>query len=218
MKQVKLFIQLLVTAFDIAWQWFYGSWRLTRIEKPIVSIFGGKRLKKNSKDGKQVHALAKQLVDAGHFLLTGGGPGAMEAAHCGALEGGKKGENGDSLGIGVHGVDPEFKTSCSRDMFFVEHFFIRKYLLINYSQVIIIFPGGYGTMDEFFEVINLMKVGKLSKIPVILVGTDYWGLIKQWVDEVAIEKGLIRKADAKLFVVVDNIKQVLAKMKVTAKK
>jgi hypothetical protein len=208
-KSIITFFSLCGKSLVIAYQWLAGSWRLSRIKKPIVTIFGGKYVVENSLQGKQAYDLAQQLVNKGFFLLTGGGPGAMEAVHCGALEGGIKGQNGDSLGIGVQGVDEAFKSLCSRHIFYVNYFFIRKWLLIHYSQAIVVLPGGYGTADELFEVINLVKLNRMPRIPIILVGKEYWYFMDQWIQKAAVAHGLVQEKDAHVYMIVDTNDEIM---------
>lgn len=205
---ISLFFELVFRALHIAWEWFYGCLRLNRIKKPIISIFGGHGLIQDSSQGKEAYAVAKQLVDKGFFVITGGGPGAMEAAHCGALEGGVAQNNGDSLGIGVRGVDEKFETQCFRHIIITNFFFVRKWLLTHFSKGVIIFPGGYGTADELFEVLNLLKLKRLPPMPVVLVGKNYWQPLVSWIDG-AIDKGLIKQGQEQLFIVVDTADEIM---------
>ncbi|MEX0939934.1 MAG: TIGR00730 family Rossman fold protein [Candidatus Babeliales bacterium] len=182
----------------------YGLWTLHRINKPIVTIFGGKRMKQDSIYYNQAFELGKKLIAAGFGVITGGGPGIMEAGLCGAREQGEK----YSLGIGVAGVDIEFESVCNQKTIFLHDFAHRKQLLIYYSVAFIIFPGGIGTLDELLEVMNLMKTNKIKIMPIILINKEYWQLFLNWF-QMAVNKGYVNKKYADILHVTDNIDDVL---------
>ncbi len=209
LNQVRTFFTLIFLAMRMGWEWFRGAWRLTQIEKPIVTIFGGKLVGGNSNRTQQAQELAYKLVDRGFFLLTGGGPGTMEAVHCGAETHNEKASGSYSMGIGVGGVDDTFVSKCGRQFFSTNFFSLRKWLLIHFSKAIIIFPGGYGTVDELFDVLNLLKLHRLHSMPVILIDTDFWEPIKEWVFNVGVKEGTIASGDETLFTICDTNEEVL---------
>jgi hypothetical protein len=128
--------------------------------------------------------LAYRLALSDCAILTGGGSGLMAAANCGAQRAVLEKGDGRSrtLGIGVEDLDVDFKNGCNSPFIRAPYFFVRKWLLINYTQAYVIFPGGIGTVDELFEVLNLTKVGTLPVRPVILVGTSFWEPLMSWIN------------------------------------
>ncbi len=203
-ESIEMFVQSIYGGMQLG----YGIYRLSRLRGPIVSIFGGKWVDGEHGYAKQAHKLAGQLVGHGFSILTGGGPGIMSAANCGAQE---KKEQLDikeecTLGIGVVGVDTDFVNPCASVMR-MRYFFVRKRLLINYSSAIVVFPGGIGTVDELFEVLNLQKFSKTNLIPVILVDRSYWQGLIDWYDQ-SVSQGIIRPEYGNLFTVTDNLDEV----------
>lgn len=194
-------------------RYIYGLSRLARIKQPIVTIFGGKRANKESDYYQQAYQLAENLVKNNISILTGGGSGIMESALCGAVAQRKKDR---ALGIGVHGIDVEFVSACGHETIFLGDFALRKWLLIRYSIGFICFPGGIGTLDEIVEVLNLIKTEKLSNVPMVLIGKNYWRFIIEWIKH-AVTKNFIAPEYADLFLVTDDIQKALAMM-IEAKK
>jgi len=202
-------------AFRYLWQWpqfAKGLWRLSQLDQPIVTVFGGKRAQEDDVYFKQAFDLGKKLVEADFSVITGGGPGIMEAALCGAVATGKSNR---ALGISVSGVDEPFNPRCKRETLFLQNFATRKWLLIHYSCSFVIFPGGIGTLDELAEVINLIKVNQISRLPVILVGSSYWRDFTQWV-HVALRHNFIDPAFKDLFYVTDDVDDAVQKIKESA--
>jgi uncharacterized protein (TIGR00730 family) len=178
----------------------YGIYKLSTLEKPLVTIFGGKRVTPETFYYKQANELATLLAKQSLSILTGGGPGVMESALCGA----KAIHAKKALGIGVVGVDADFKLSCDQEVIFSGSFADRKKLLINYSSIFIAFPGGIGTLDEILEVLNLVKTKKIPPCPVILIGSTYWNYITLWLQR-AIDEGYIVDELTTLVTVTDDI-------------
>jgi uncharacterized protein (TIGR00730 family) len=158
----------------------YGMYRITRIPTPCVSIFGGSRLTEDSYYAKQAEELAYKLVQRNIGILTGGGPGIMQAASCGALRA-SGGRTDMFMGIIVTGMKDEAPSKCGGDQIILDYFFARKWLLINYSIGFVIFPGGLGTIDELSDLLNLMQTGKLPQTTVVLIGTEFWKSYQDWV-------------------------------------
>jgi len=185
----------------VNWQVLYGMWRLTRIPRPFVTIFGGARIPQEDPYAQQAHKLAYRLVQHNISVLTGGGPGIMEAASCGAVAVGKKGM---SLGIGVTELG-EGKNPCVQEYFELDYFFARKWLLTRYSIAFVVFPGGFGTLDELGEILTLIHTNKLPKVPIVLIGSEYWYLFMKWLSHEALEHGTIVQSDLELFTMTDDI-------------
>lgn len=193
----------------ILWHIMRGAWKMTRLPQPRVTFFGGARVMQDSQHAKGAHELARRLAATGVSIVTGGGPGIMEAANCGAYEAVKGSGRIASMGIGVDHLPGEQKiNACAQEFIVLHHFFARKWLLINYSIGFVIFPGGFGTLDEFSEVITLIQTKKLKQVPIILFNTEYWKLLIQWIHETAIAHGMIPQEDADLVVVTDDFDEI----------
>ncbi len=188
-----------------SWQLMRGLYKISCLHGPIISIFGGKGLGRENAYSEHAYKLAGQLVEHGFSIVTGGGPGIMEAASCGAVDKQKslKLSGMRTLGISLYDLDRGFINPCS-DVFFTDYFFIRKRLLFRYSCGFVIFPGGIGTADELFDLLNLIKAKKMKQVPVILFGTKYWHQLINWY-EYAIDQGFILPEFKSMFTVVDSV-------------
>ena len=184
-----------------------GVWKLSKLDAPVVSIFGGAKLLQDHPYAVKARQLAEKLMDHDISVITGGGPGIMEAANCGAFKKEKK-RKAKSIGISVHGLPKEEKNQCSDDYISTHYFFARKWLLSRYSNAFAVFPGGYGTLDELFQVLTLMQTGKLKRVPVVLFEKEYWNSLVDWIKK-AQKEGLILKEDADLVFVTDDIDEAL---------
>jgi len=193
---------LFFSFFRVQFQLLYGAWRVFGLPEPRVSIFGSARVPLDNPYAQKASKLAQRLVENNISVLTGGGPGIMEAATCGAEHNGKG--HGKSLGIGVRGLR-EPKNKCLEGYIELNYFFARKWLLSHYSQAFIVFPGGFGTLDELTEALTLMQTKKLSRAPIILIGVEYWDDFMVWVKKEALEHGLIAKEDLDLFTLTDDL-------------
>lgn len=202
-------VRYIAQSFVSGWQLAYGGYRLSRLKQPVVSVFGGGGAQRGSKHTEMVYEFAKLCTKSGFSILTGGGPGVMEAANCGARDGHQPAEKSSAytLGISVKGLDIGFKNPCA-DVILVNDFFVRKQLLILYSKAFVVFPGGIGTMDEIFDVVNLAKHHLVSRIPLILVGKQFWEPIMSWYQQ-AVDQGLIKLEDSKLLICAETIEEVL---------
>ena len=169
-----------------------------------VTIFGSARTPETSAEYDAAYQTAKMLAQEGFAIITGGGPGIMEAANRGAKDGG-------GLSIGCN-IELPFEQGTNR---WVErsinfrYFFVRKTMFVKYSTAFITFPGGYGTMDELFEALTLVQTGKVKQFPVVLFGRDYWGGLAGWLKERVAGEGKISPEDLNLFLVTDDPKQAL---------
>ncbi|MFO7574197.1 MAG: TIGR00730 family Rossman fold protein [Bacteroidales bacterium] len=186
--------------FKIISEFVEGFEKLARIG-PCVSIFGSARTHHNNKYYKLAEELAFKLTQKGYGVITGGGPGIMEAANKGARRG-----NGKSVGINID-LPFEQKPNDYIDkdkLITFDHFFIRKVMFMKYAQGFIIMPGGFGTFDELFEAITLIQTRKIGAFPIILVGQKYWEGLVKWIKDVMLEEGNISESDLELFSVVDT--------------
>ncbi|MEX0939933.1 MAG: TIGR00730 family Rossman fold protein [Candidatus Babeliales bacterium] len=200
MRYLILFKHLFKSSIQLT----YGVWKISHLPAPIVTIFGGARLKQTDFFAQKAHELSHRLVQANISVISGGGTGIMEAVNCGAIF--KKTEKMKmrTLGITVKGLEP--LNVCAKNFITLDHFFARKWLMINYSVAFAVFPGGFGTLDEFAEVITLLQTQKLLPgVPVILFGRDYWDPFMNWLHESALKYGLVSLEDINLIRITDDV-------------
>jgi uncharacterized protein (TIGR00730 family) len=187
--------------FKILSEFVHGFEKLSSIG-PCVSIFGSARTNPDNKYFKLAEDIAFLLTQHGYGVITGGGPGIMEAANMGAKKG-----NGKSVGINI---DLPFEQSSnlfidSDKLITFRFFFVRKVMFQKYAQGFIVLPGGFGTMDELFEAITLIQTEKIGRFPIVLVGTKYWEGLLKWIKEVMLdEEKNISPKDLDLFTLVDT--------------
>jgi uncharacterized protein (TIGR00730 family) len=168
---------------------------------PSVSIFGSARTKPNNKYYKLGVEIAEMLVEKGYGVITGGGPGIMEAGNKGAKQ-----KGGKSIGLNIvlpFEQVPNKYVDIDKSINF-DYFFARKVCFIKYSQGFVVMPGGFGTLDELFEALTLIQTKKIGRFPIVLVGTDYWGGLMNWIKTTMIEEKNINIEDLKLINLVDN--------------
>ena len=192
--------------FKIISEFVEGFEKLARIG-PCVSIFGSARTHNDSKYYKLAEDIAFKLTQKGYGIITGGGPGIMEAANKGASEG-----NGKSVGINI---DLPFEQKHNQyidsdKLITFDHFFIRKVMFMKYAQGFIVLPGGVGTFDELFEAITLIQTKKIGKFPIILVGKKYWHGLITWIEDVVLKEKNISPDDMNLFKLVDTSDEAVA--------
>lgn len=186
--------------FKIMSEFVEGFEKLARIG-PCVSIFGSARSKPGTPDYKMAEEIAYLLTKKGFGIITGGGPGIMEAANKGAHFAG-----GKSVGLNIHlpfeqipnpFIDPD-------KLIDFDHFFVRKVMFMKYAQGYIVLPGGYGTLDEMFEAITLVQTQKMVNFPIVLVDSDYWKGLVQWIEEKLMAEKKINQEDMEIFRLVDT--------------
>jgi uncharacterized protein (TIGR00730 family) len=192
--------------FKIISELVEGFEKLARIG-PCVSIFGSARTHHNDKYYRLAEDIAFRLVQKGYGVITGGGPGIMEAANKGAKRG-----NGKSAGINID-LPFEQKPNSYIDadkLITFDHFFVRKVMFMKYAQGFIVLPGGFGTFDELFEAITLIQTRKIGKFPIILVGKKYWKGLIEWIKrEMLAEEHNISEEDLNVFSLVDTSKEAV---------
>ncbi len=203
LQRVRMCCSLAWKFFRVFFQIIYGVWRVSKLAHPIISIFGSAKVAQTDKYAQEANQLAVWLGEEGISILTGGGPGIMEAANCGAIKPTRKG-NVKSIGIGVRGLN-EPQNVCVEEYFELDYFFARKWLLTQYSSGFVVFPGGFGTLDELSEVLTLIQTKQMKKVPIVLVGKDYWRPFMQWITDEAAPRGLVRSEHVKLFSVTDDV-------------
>jgi uncharacterized protein (TIGR00730 family) len=171
---------------------------------PAVSIFGSARTQRGTAEYQLAERIATGLVKVGYAVITGGGPGIMEAANKGAVEGG-----GVSVGLGIElplemGLNDYVEVGLE-----FRYFFVRKTIFIKYSQAFVVLPGGFGTMDELFEALTLVATGKITKFPIVLVGRSYWAGLLSWLQDTMLAHANIGHAEYGLICVVDDADEVV---------
>jgi hypothetical protein len=194
------------TMFKILAEFVEGYERLNRIG-PCVSIFGSARTKPDNKYYQLATEVASLLVDEGYGIITGGGPGIMEAGNKGAKE-----AAGPSVGLNIDlPFEQGFNPYIDMDKVFnFNYFFVRKVMFVKYAQAFVVLPGGFGTLDELFEVLTLVQTKKITPIPIILMGTEFWGGLKAWIDEVMFEKfHNVSPGDSNLLPMTDDPEEVV---------
>jgi len=190
-------------------------WRVLRIQAefvsgfdalanlgPAVTFFGSARVRPPDPMYDNARALAAELSRRGFAIITGGGPGTMEAANMGAREG-----RGLSVGLNIELPYEQGLNEFVNLGIEFHYFFVRKTMFVKYAEAFVIFPGGFGTMDELFEALTLIQTGKIVHFPVILFGSAYWAGLRQWIRDRVLAEGKISAEDLELMVVTDDIQQ-----------
>jgi len=208
-ERMRLWVSFVAEFIHVFFQLMYGAWRISKIPAPMISIFGGTYLPAGSHYFQMAHELGQRLIEHNISVVTGGGPGIMEAASCGALHAGKG--KGRIVGISVRDLN-EPRNLCVQDYFVLDQFFARKWLLTHYSIAFVVFPGGFGTLDELSEVLTLTQTKNLGKVPVILFGVEFWQPFMEWVQDEAVGHGVVSGADLDLFTVTDNLDEVVQRV------
>ncbi len=187
-------------------------WRVLRIQAefvdgfgalaelgPAVTVFGSARTPRTDPMYRAARHVGRKLAEAGVAVITGGGPGIMEAANCGAARAG-----GKSVGLGIElPHEQDINKWVNLGMTF-RYFFVRKTMFVKYSRGAIIFPGGFGTLDEAFELLTLVQTHKVARTPVVLFGTEYWRGLMDWLEGTVLGEGNISPLDPELMVVTDD--------------
>jgi uncharacterized protein (TIGR00730 family) len=168
---------------------------------PAVSIFGGSRVSRSSETYRQAEEIARLLAEGGFAVITGGGPGAMEAASRGARRGG-----GRTVGLNIK--LPFEQNPYVETVIHFDYFFARKVMFVKYACAFVGLPGGYGTLDEMFECLTLKQTQKIKNFPVILFGSEFWSGLVDWLETQCVARGALSRKDMKLFTVTDSPEEV----------
>ncbi len=191
--------------FKIMSEFVEGFEKMARIG-PCVSVFGSARTKPDNKYYKLAEEISFKLTKAGYGVISGGGPGIMEAANKGAKAGG-----GKSVGLNIElpfEQNPNPYIDSDKLISF-KYFFVRKVMFLKYSQGFVAMPGGFGTIDELAEALTLIQTNKLARFPIILVGTEYWKGLIDWIKNTMLIDGYISPGDIDLFKIVDTSDEVI---------
>jgi uncharacterized protein (TIGR00730 family) len=189
--------------FRIIGELVEGFDRLTGIE-PAVSIYGSARVKPGEELYARTVEIARRIGEIGFSIITGGGPGVMEAANKGAREAGVK-----SVGVNIELPEEQAPNPYATLSLSFSHFFVRKVLLVKYATAFIIMPGGLGTLDELTEVLTLMQTHKIRPFPVVLFDSHYWGGLLEWMRRNTLAKSYIAEEDLSLLRLCDEVDEVV---------
>jgi uncharacterized protein (TIGR00730 family) len=205
-----------------ATEWVHSDpWRVLRIQSefvdgfgtlaelgPAVSVFGSARTPRDDPLYRTAEALGAELAQAGLAVVTGGGPGLMEAANKGAAEAG-----GISVGLGIElPYESSLNAWVNLGINF-RYFFVRKTMFVKYAQGFVVLPGGFGTMDELFEALTLLQTKKVTTFPVVLFGREHWSGLVDWMRSTLVERGTISAPDLDLFAVTDDVAEAVETIK-----
>jgi uncharacterized protein (TIGR00730 family) len=171
---------------------------------PAVSVFGSARSKPESAECDLAADLGAALAEAGYAVITGGGPGVMEAANRGATEAG-----GMSVGLGIELPFEQGLNDWVDIGIDFRYFFVRKTMFVKYAQAFVVLPGGFGTLDELFEAITLVQTKKVTRFPVILMGSQYWAGLLDWIRQTLLADGKVSEADLELLQVTDDVDEAV---------
>lgn len=191
--------------FKIMGEFVDGYDKLFRVG-PCISVYGSARLKPGSKYYEMAIKTAEMITESGFGVITGGGPGIMEAGNRGAHN-----KDGKSVGLGIElpfeqGVNDYVHSKYEINF---KYFFVRKVMFVKYAQAFIVFPGGFGTLDELFETFTLIQTKKIKKIPIVLIGVEYWGGLIDWIKNQLVAGGLVDEEDLELFYLTDDHKDAV---------
>ena len=171
---------------------------------PAVVFYGSARVKEGNKYYEAARELAKKLVKKGFSIITGGGPGIMEAGNRGAKEGG-----GKSIGLNISLPMEQKPNPYATTVLNFRYFFVRKTMFNKYASAYVLFPGGYGTLDELTETLVLIQTKKLKPFPILLYGSEYWNGLVNWIKDTVLEGGYIDKEDFELFKISDDLDEIV---------
>ncbi|WP_394371128.1 LOG family protein [Chryseobacterium tagetis] len=195
--------------FKVMAEFVDGYEKLAKIG-PCVSIFGSARLKPETKYYQMAVEIAEKITKIGFGIITGGGPGIMEAGNKGAFN-----ANGNSIGLNIdlpfeQHFNPYINKSYSMNF---DYFFVRKVMFVKYSQGFVVMPGGFGTLDELTEALTLIQTKKIGRFPIVLVGSEFWGGLLDWFKATLLKEGMISEGDLDLYRVVDTADEAVAHIK-----
>jgi len=193
--------------FRIMSEFVEGFEVLSKVGK-AVSIFGSSRTKPDTKYYKLAEEVAYLLAKEGYAIITGSGPGIMEASNKGAKRAG-----GHSIGLNIQIPLEQKPNKYVETLLNFHYFFVRKVMFVKYAKAFVIMPGGYGTLDEFSEAINLIQTQRIDKFPVVLFGSEYWKGMLDWLRDKVLKNGCINKEELNIFTVVDSPKEVVGAIK-----
>ncbi len=188
----------------IAQEFYYGFRKLRRVG-PCVTVFGSARFRENHVYYQLAQTTSRELGELGYSIMSGGGPGIMEAANRGAKEAGVL-----SIGCNIE-LPREQHPNPYLDIWTeFNHFFVRKVMLVKYSSAFVVLPGGFGTMDEVFETLTLIQTAKIKRFPLVMMGTEYWQHLRTFIDKAMIAEDTILPADLDTILITDDVAEAIA--------
>ncbi len=193
--------------FKIMAEFVEGFEQLNNIG-PAVSVFGSARTSPEHQDYRQAVYLGNLLAKSDITVITGGGPGIMEAANRGAKEAG-----GRSIGLNITLPMEQKPNDYATKLVSFKYFFVRKVMLIKYARAFVVFPGGFGTLDEMFEAMTLIQTNKIKPFPIILYGSHFWRNLSDWFHDDLVSTGLVAEKDLDLFTICDDVEEVVSLIK-----
>ena len=188
----------------IAEEFLHGFEVIARIDRPAVAIFGSARVAADSSEYASAREVARRFAEVGWAVVTGGGPGVMEAANRGAKEGG-----GLSVGLNIELPHEQHANPYLDIEYTFDHFYVRKVCFVKPSEGFVIFPGGFGTLDELYEALTLIQTGKVLHFPVVLYGRDHWQEMLDWIRDELLADGMISPDDLALLYATDDVEEAV---------
>src|ERR671930_1319909 len=198
---------LFAHAARIGEEFLEGFKAVERIDRPAVSLFGSARVHEGHPAYEEAREVGRRFAEAGFAVVTGGGPGVMEAANRGAREG-----DGLSVGFNIELPHEQHENPYLDIELTFRHFYARKTMFVKAAEGFVIFPGGFGTLDELFESLTLIQTGKVLHFPVVLFGTDYWRDLLGWFRDFLLAEGMISPDDVELLHVTDSTEEAVARV------
>ena len=189
---------------SIAREFWAGFSAVDKIDRPAVSVFGSARIEEGTREYEAARKVGKHFAELGWAVITGGGPGVMEAANRGAKEGG-----GLSVGFNIELPHEQGSNAYIDIAYTFKHFYARKVCFVKPAEGFVIFPGGFGTLDELFEALTLIQTGKAENFPVVLIDTDYWGEMLGWIRAELLADGMISPEDLELLHATDDLDEAV---------
>lgn len=202
--------QAIHNRLDRIYDEFMSAFEFIKKYPRSVTFFGSARIGENNPYYKKARTLAGRIAkELGYSILTGGGGGIMEASNRGAFEAG-----GKSIGLNIKLPKQQLPNKYTTEALELSYFFVRKVALSFAAEAYIFFPGGYGTLDEFFEIVTLIQTRKIPRVPIILVGNEYWGTLRGFLEKIVYEKHVaINKEDLNLFTITENDDEIIETIK-----
>jgi len=196
--------------FRIMSEFVDGFDSLAAVKRPVVSIFGSARTGENEPSYQLAVEVSRRLAQSGYAIMTGGGPGIMEAGNRGAAEVGAP-----SIGLKISLPFERGENKYVNLPLEFKYFFVRKVMLVKYAMAFVAMPGGFGTLDELFEAITLIQTRRIKPFPIVLVGSDYWGGLVDWLRSTLLASGNIKEDDLLIFQVMDTADEIVQFIKRT---
>jgi uncharacterized protein (TIGR00730 family) len=194
-------------AVRIGDEFLQGFEAVARIDRPAVTIFGSARIREDTEEYAQAREVGRRFAEAGFAVVTGGGPGAMEAANRGARDAG-----GLSVGFNIELPHEQHENPYLDIELTFRHFYARKTMFVKAAEGFVIFPGGFGTLDELFEALTLIQTGKVLHFPVVLFDRAYWQPLVDWIRERLLAEGMISKEDVDLLYLTDSTAETVERV------